>query len=84
MLEFILIFVLVIFIAWLRTRIYYVKIYHNEIVFKKGILGDVDLTLCQRARLFRDYPTHHLWKGLEWWARRALQGSRRSHLRPGW
>ena len=56
MLAFIVIFCLVIFIAWLRTRIYYVKIYHNEIVFKKGILGDVERYGTTNVMFYKEIP----------------------------
>jgi hypothetical protein len=56
MLAFIAIFCLVIFIAWIRTRIYYVKIYHNEIVFKKGILGDVERYGTTNVMFYKEIP----------------------------
>ncbi|MFW9986104.1 MAG: hypothetical protein ACFFDJ_06050 [Candidatus Odinarchaeota archaeon] len=42
MFAFFIIFLFVIFIAWIRARIYYFRITSNEIVYKKGILGDVE------------------------------------------
>jgi len=56
MLAFIIIFCLVIFIAWLRTRIYYVKIFHNEIVFKHGILGDVERYGTSNVMFYKEIP----------------------------
>jgi hypothetical protein len=56
MLAFILIFGLVILIAWIRTRIYYVKIFHNEIVFKKGILGDVERYGTTNVMFYKEIP----------------------------
>lgn len=56
MLAFILIFGLVILIAWIRTRIYYVKIFHNEIVFKKGILGDVERYGTSNVMFYKEIP----------------------------
>jgi len=41
-LGFFLIFLVSIFIAWLRAQFYYFKVTPNEIIFKKGILGDVE------------------------------------------
>ena len=41
-LAFFLIFLVAIFIAWLRAQFYYFKVTPNEIIFKKGILGDVE------------------------------------------
>ncbi len=56
MLAFIVIFCLVIFIAWIRTRIYYVKIFHNEIVFKHGILGDVERYGTTNVMFYKEIP----------------------------
>jgi len=56
MLAFILIFGLVILIAWIRSRIYYVKIFHNEIVFKKGILGDVERYGTTNVMFYKEIP----------------------------
>ncbi len=36
------VFAFVIFLAWIKTRMYYFKITPNEIIYKKGILGDVE------------------------------------------
>ena len=41
-LAFFLIFLVAIFIAWLRAQFYYFKVTPNEIIYKKGILGDVE------------------------------------------
>jgi hypothetical protein len=42
MLGFFILFLFVIFIAWIRTRFYYFRVTSNEIVYKKGILGDME------------------------------------------
>lgn len=42
LLAFVLIFLFVIFMAWIKTRIYYFRITPNEIIYKKGIMGDVE------------------------------------------
>ena len=41
-LAFFVLFVVVIFLAWVKTRMYYFKITPNEIIYKKGIMGDVE------------------------------------------
>ena len=41
-LAFFIIFLGAIFIAWLRAQFYYFKVTPNEIIYKKGILGDVE------------------------------------------
>ncbi len=41
-LAFFIVFVFVIFLSWLKTRMYYFRITPNEIIYKKGILGDVE------------------------------------------
>ena len=41
-LAFFIIFGIVIFISWLSTRFYYFRITPNELIYKKGILGDVE------------------------------------------
>jgi len=41
-LAFFLLFAVVIFISWLSTRFYYFRITPNELIYKKGILGDVE------------------------------------------
>ena len=42
MFPFFIVFLFVIFIAWIRARIYYFRVTSNEIIYKKGILGDVE------------------------------------------
>ncbi|MFX0168768.1 MAG: hypothetical protein ACFE89_05330 [Candidatus Hodarchaeota archaeon] len=39
---FFIIFLIAIFIAWIRAQVYYFKVNPNEIIYKKGILGDVE------------------------------------------
>jgi hypothetical protein len=39
---FFLVFGFVILISWLSTRFFYFRVTHNEIIYKKGILGDVE------------------------------------------
>jgi hypothetical protein len=56
MLAFIAIFCVVIFIAWIRARLYYVKIFQNEIVFKKGILGDVERYGTTNVMFYKEIP----------------------------
>jgi hypothetical protein len=41
-LAFLLIFTAAIFIAWLRAQVYYFKVTPNEIIYKKGLIGDVE------------------------------------------
>ena len=41
-LGFFVVFVFVIFLSWIKTRMYYFKITPNEIIYKKGIMGDVE------------------------------------------
>jgi hypothetical protein len=36
------VFLFVIFLSWIKTRMYYFRITPNEIIYKKGILGDVE------------------------------------------
>lgn len=36
------VFLFVIFFSWIKTRMYYFRITPNEIIYKKGILGDVE------------------------------------------
>ena len=42
MLAFFIVFAFVLLLAWISTRFYYFRITHNEIIYKKGILGDVE------------------------------------------
>lgn len=41
-LAFIVIFSFVIFLSWIKTRMYYFRVTPNEIIYKKGLLGDVE------------------------------------------
>jgi membrane protein implicated in regulation of membrane protease activity len=42
LLAFFLVFGLVILLSWVSTRFFYFRVTHNEIIYKKGILGDVE------------------------------------------
>lgn len=42
LIAFFIIFSFVIFLSWIKTRMYYFRITPNEIIYKKGILGDVE------------------------------------------
>jgi hypothetical protein len=42
LLAFFLIFGFVILLSWISTRFYYFRITHNEVIYKKGLLGDVE------------------------------------------
>jgi len=39
---FFIVFLFVIFLSWIKTRMYYFRITPNEIIYKKGIMGDVE------------------------------------------
>ena len=41
-LTFFILFLFVLFLAWIKTRMYYFRITPNEIIYKKGIMGDVE------------------------------------------
>ncbi len=41
-LAFFVVFLFVLFLAWIKTRMYYFRITPNEIIYKKGIMGDVE------------------------------------------
>ena len=42
LLAFFLVFGVVILLSWISTRFYYFRITHNEVIYKKGLLGDVE------------------------------------------
>jgi hypothetical protein len=42
LLAFFLVFGIVILLSWISTRFYYFRITHNEVIYKKGLLGDVE------------------------------------------
>jgi hypothetical protein len=55
-LAFFLVFVLVIFLSWIKTRIYYFKITPNEIIYKKGIMGDVERYGTSNVMVHKEIP----------------------------
>jgi hypothetical protein len=42
MLAFFLLLGFVILVSWISTRFYYFRVTHNEVIYKKGLLGDVE------------------------------------------
>jgi hypothetical protein len=42
LLGFFLVFGFVILLSWISTRFYYFRVTHNEVIYKKGLLGDVE------------------------------------------
>lgn len=42
LLAFFLVFGFVILLSWISTRFYYFRVTHNEVIYKKGLLGDVE------------------------------------------
>jgi hypothetical protein len=42
LLAFFLVFGFVILVSWISTRFYYFRVTHNEVIYKKGLLGDVE------------------------------------------
>jgi hypothetical protein len=55
-LGFFLVFLFVIFLSWIKTRIYYFKITPNEIIYKKGIMGDVERYGTSNVMVHKEIP----------------------------
>ncbi len=55
-LTFFLIFAFLLFLSWIKTRIYYFKITPNEIIYKKGIMGDVERYGTSNVMVHKEIP----------------------------
>ena len=55
-LAFFLLFSFLLFLSWIKTRIYYFKITPNEIIYKKGIMGDVERYGTSNVMVHKEIP----------------------------
>ncbi|MFX1508673.1 MAG: hypothetical protein ACFFBR_00065 [Promethearchaeota archaeon] len=56
LLAFFCVFLFVIFLSWIKTRIFYFKITPNEIIYKKGIMGDVERYGTTNVMVHKEIP----------------------------
>jgi hypothetical protein len=55
-LAFFFVFLFVIFLSWIKTRMYYFRITPNEIIYKKGIMGDVERYGTSSVTVHKEIP----------------------------
>ncbi|MFX1566186.1 MAG: hypothetical protein ACFFCH_09360 [Promethearchaeota archaeon] len=53
---FFIVFLFVIFLSWIKTRMFYFKITPNEIIYKKGIMGDVERYGTTNVMVHKEIP----------------------------